>query len=119
MFYENKENASATVREILRKKDLLGGPMSTKGIRAVIKRFEETGKLGVQPERGSKRVAPVLVDGVKRAVDAQSQTLEFGCSSARAVSQEIGYLYSTVRKILRKHDALLSILDPPYPGAAW
>ncbi|GFX38775.1 hypothetical protein TNCV_4748451 [Trichonephila clavipes] len=42
LFYENKENASTAVREIHRRKNLLRGPMSTKGIRAMIKRFEET-----------------------------------------------------------------------------
>ncbi|GFV04405.1 hypothetical protein TNCV_920261 [Trichonephila clavipes] len=73
LFYENKGNASAAVCEIRRSKNLLHGPMSTKGIRAMIKRFEVTGKL-VQPGRGRKRVTPV-VDGVKTAVDAQSQTL--------------------------------------------
>ncbi|GFX82179.1 hypothetical protein TNCV_4398381 [Trichonephila clavipes] len=52
--------------------------MSTKGIRAMIKRFEETGKLVVQPGRGRKRVTPVLVDGVKTAVETQSQTSELG-----------------------------------------
>ncbi len=43
-------------------------------IRDMIKRFEETGKLGVQPGRGRKRVTPILVDAVKTDVDAQSHT---------------------------------------------
>ncbi|GFR08249.1 hypothetical protein TNCT_523931 [Trichonephila clavata] len=67
------------------------GPMSTKGIRATIKRFEETGKLRVQPGRGRKHVTLVLLDGVKTAVDAQSQTLELGGNSVRAVSRVIGF----------------------------
>ncbi|GFW72036.1 hypothetical protein TNCV_4789241 [Trichonephila clavipes] len=52
--------------------------MITKGIRATIKRFKETGKLGTQSARGHQRVTTVLVDGVKTAVNAQSQTSEFG-----------------------------------------
>ncbi len=102
LFYENKGNATAAVREFCRRRNLRCGPMSTKGIRAMIKRFEETGKLGVQPGRGRKRVTPVLVDAVKTAVDAQSQTSEFGGSSARAVYLQTGYSYSAVRKVLRK-----------------
>ncbi len=62
----------------------------------MIKRFENTEKLGVQPGRGRKRVAPVFVESVKTAVDAQSQTSEFGGSSARAVSRQTGYYYSTI-----------------------
>lgn len=101
LFYENKGNSAAAVREFRRIKNLRRGPMSTKGIRAMIKRFEETGKLGVRPGRGRKPVTPVLVDAVKTAVAAQSQISEFGGSSARAVSRETGYSYSTVRKVLR------------------
>ncbi|GFR24640.1 hypothetical protein TNCT_402021 [Trichonephila clavata] len=74
LFYENKGNVSAAVREIRRRKNQLRGPMPTKGIRTMIKRFEETGKLGVQPGKRRKRVTQVLVDGVKTAVDAQSHT---------------------------------------------
>ncbi|GFR14006.1 hypothetical protein TNCT_385691 [Trichonephila clavata] len=67
----------------------------------MINRFEEMGKLGVHPGRGSKRITPVLVNAVKTVVDAQSQTSEFGGSSARAVSRQTGYSYSTIRKVLR------------------
>ncbi|GFQ66972.1 hypothetical protein TNCT_195001 [Trichonephila clavata] len=70
--------------------------MSTNGIRVMIKRLEETGKLGVQPGSGRKRVTPVLVDGVKTSVNVQSQILESGGSSACAVSRETCYFYSTV-----------------------
>ncbi|GFQ96589.1 hypothetical protein TNCT_530951 [Trichonephila clavata] len=84
----------------------------------MINRFEETVKLGVQPGRDRKRVTQVLVDGVKTVVDAQSQTLEFGSSSAHAVSRETGYSYNKVQKVLRKHKILLSIHDLPNPGAA-
>ncbi|GFW98732.1 hypothetical protein TNCV_2250951 [Trichonephila clavipes] len=117
LFYENKGNASAVVREMCRRKSLLRGPISTKGIRAMIKSFEETGKLGVQPGRGRKCVIPVLIDGVKTA-DAQSQTSEFGGSSTRVDPQKTGYSYRTIQKVLRKHNALLLIRDPPNPGAA-
>ncbi|GFQ65973.1 DUF4817 domain-containing protein [Trichonephila clavata] len=103
LLYENKGNVcgSASVREFRRRKNLRRGPMATKGIRTMIKRFEETGKLGVQPGRDHKRITPVLVDAVKVAIDIQSQTSEFGGSSAHAVFRQTGYSYSTVRKVLR------------------
>ncbi|GFU06986.1 hypothetical protein TNCV_5007611 [Trichonephila clavipes] len=91
--------------------------MSTNGFWVMIKGFEGTGKLEVQPGRGRKRVTPVLVEGVKRDVDAQFMTSEFWGSSACAVSRQTGYFYSTVQKVLRKHNALLSIHDPLNPGA--
>ncbi|GFW74767.1 hypothetical protein TNCV_963421 [Trichonephila clavipes] len=115
LFYKNKGNASAAVREIRRRNNLLLGPMYIEGIQAMIKIFRETVKLGVQPRRDRKRVIPVFVDGVKTAVDAQSQILEFGGSSSRTVSREPGYSYRTVRKVLRKHNALFLIYDPPNP----
>ncbi|GFS67842.1 hypothetical protein TNCV_2295071 [Trichonephila clavipes] len=45
LFHQNKGNASAAVGEFRRRKNLRRGPMSTNGIRAMIKRFEEKGKL--------------------------------------------------------------------------
>ncbi|GFR10266.1 hypothetical protein TNCT_279051 [Trichonephila clavata] len=95
-------NASAAVHEILRRKNLLRGPMSTKGIRAMIKRSEETGKLGVQTGRGRKRIPLVLVDAVKTDVDIQSQTSEFGDSNARAVSRQTGYSTAPSKKYSEK-----------------
>ncbi|GFR19117.1 hypothetical protein TNCT_492861 [Trichonephila clavata] len=50
LFYENKENASAAVREIRRRKNLLHVTMSTKGIRTMIKSFEKAEKLRVNLE---------------------------------------------------------------------
>ncbi|GFU00144.1 hypothetical protein TNCV_1989611 [Trichonephila clavipes] len=85
-----KGNASAVPHEFRSRKNLRRGPMSNLVIRAMIKRFEETGTLciyiGVQSGRGRKRGTPVLVDDVKTVVDAQSQTSQFEGSSARAVS---------------------------------
>ncbi|GFQ73849.1 hypothetical protein TNCT_233141 [Trichonephila clavata] len=74
LFYENKGNASAAAREFYHRKSLKFRPMSTNDNRAMIKRFEESEKLGVKPGRGRKHITPVLVD-------SQSQTSEFGSSS--------------------------------------
>ncbi|GFV95183.1 hypothetical protein TNCV_1293011 [Trichonephila clavipes] len=63
LFHPNKGNAPAAVHEFLRKRNLRRGPMSIKGIRAMIKRLE------VQHGTGRKRVTRVLVDVVKAAVD--------------------------------------------------
>ncbi|GFQ76574.1 hypothetical protein TNCT_715771 [Trichonephila clavata] len=65
-------------------------------------RFEETGILKVQPGRGRKRVTPVRVNVIEKDIDVQSETSEFGNSRVRTVSQETGYSYSTIRKVLRK-----------------
>ncbi|GFU05626.1 hypothetical protein TNCV_3292151 [Trichonephila clavipes] len=78
-----------TVREFRHRKNLQRRPMSTKVIRAMLKRFEEMGKLGAQPGRGRKRI--LFVDAVKTAFDAQSQKSEFRGSSARAVSRQTCY----------------------------
>ncbi|GFQ78096.1 hypothetical protein TNCT_438151 [Trichonephila clavata] len=62
--------------------------MSTKGVRAIIKRFEVTGKLEVHILRNRKCVTLVLVDGIKTAVEVLSEISEFGGSSARAASRQ-------------------------------
>ncbi|GFW44439.1 hypothetical protein TNCV_1748681 [Trichonephila clavipes] len=77
LFYENKMNASVAVLEFRHRKDIRCEPMSTEGIRAMIKRCEMS-KLGVEPGRCRKPITPVLVDAVKTAVEAQPQTSEFG-----------------------------------------
>ncbi|GFR34031.1 hypothetical protein TNCT_329941 [Trichonephila clavata] len=89
LFYENNRNASATVREIRRKKCPLRAPKSSKSIRAMIKRFEGTGKLSVQAGRGNKSVTLVLVDVVTSQLLTQ-RDLEFGGSSARAITPKTG-----------------------------
>ncbi|GFX25164.1 hypothetical protein TNCV_2753391 [Trichonephila clavipes] len=82
-----KGNASAVLHEFRRRKNLRRGQMSNLVTRVMIKRFEETGKLGVQSGRGRKRGTPVFVEAIKTVVDVQSQTSEFEGSSARAVFQ--------------------------------
>ncbi|GFQ68617.1 hypothetical protein TNCT_657701 [Trichonephila clavata] len=67
----------------------------------MFKRLEETRKLWFPPGLFRKRVTAILVEAVMTVVDVQSQTSEFGGSSARAVSLQIGYSYSTVQKVLR------------------
>ncbi|GFV25785.1 uncharacterized protein TNCV_3867551 [Trichonephila clavipes] len=49
LFHQNKGNASAAVGEFPLRKSLRRGPMSTNCIRAMIKKFEEKGKLEDQP----------------------------------------------------------------------
>ena len=94
LFYVNNVNTFAAVREFRRIKNMRHGLMSNKGIWAMIKRFEETGKLVAQPGRDHKPVILVLVDAIETAV--ASQTSEFGKSSTRAVSQQTDYSYSSV-----------------------
>ncbi|GFX91212.1 hypothetical protein TNCV_1246271 [Trichonephila clavipes] len=101
LLYENKGNASAAVREFRHRKNQRRGLMSTEGIRAMIRIFEETEKLEVQSGKGRKHITPVLLDAIKTAVDAQSETSQFGSIRACVVSQQTGYSYSTVRKVLR------------------
>ncbi|GFQ65845.1 hypothetical protein TNCT_425671 [Trichonephila clavata] len=72
LFYENKGNASSAVHEFHHRKNLRRGLMSTKGIEAMIKRFEKTGKLGVRPGSGCTRITLVLINAVKTAVEVRS-----------------------------------------------
>ncbi|GFX53764.1 hypothetical protein TNCV_1597101 [Trichonephila clavipes] len=74
--------------------------------------FITTNDLSLEPK------GPVFVDGIKTALEPQSQTSKFEDSSMRVVSRQTGYSYSTVRKVFRKHNELLPIHNPPNPGSA-
>ena len=52
LFYENKGNAAAALREFRRLKNLRKGPLLPQALRRMISRFEKTGDLRVQPGRG-------------------------------------------------------------------
>ncbi|GFV85608.1 hypothetical protein TNCV_3436111 [Trichonephila clavipes] len=51
LFYENNGSASAALREIRRRRNLLRGPMSVKDIQAMIKISEETVKSELNLEK--------------------------------------------------------------------
>lgn len=102
LFYENKGNAPAALREFRRLKDLRKGPLLPQALRRMIARFEETGHLGVQPGRGRKPVRSDVVEDVATGIVEQSMDNVVGCSSARAVSRHLGVPYSTVWNVLRK-----------------
>ena len=75
LFYQNKGRNCHRIYvspyyEFLHVNNLWRGPIPTKDIQAMIKRFEEMTKLGVQHGRGRKPVTPVLVDVVRTVVAA-------------------------------------------------
>ncbi|GFQ84936.1 hypothetical protein TNCT_668901 [Trichonephila clavata] len=76
----------------------------------MIKRFEDTSKLEVQPGRGHKRVTPILVRASRQLLKHSPRV--------RAVSREADCSDSTIQKVLRKRNAPLLVHDPPIPGAA-
>lgn len=81
----------------------------------MINRFEETGKLGIQPVRGRIYVTAILVGAVKTAAAALSQVSEFGGNSECASSRQTGFSYNA-----QKHTTfytLLSIQGPTQPKA--
>ncbi|GFQ70965.1 hypothetical protein TNCT_735831 [Trichonephila clavata] len=79
----------------------------------MIKRFEEVGKLGVQPTSGRKSEPPVLVDGVKTVVEAQSETSGFG---EQVLDRQV--VLTAPSKKFSENNALLPIHDPPNSRAA-
>ncbi|GFW20454.1 hypothetical protein TNCV_4547211 [Trichonephila clavipes] len=78
----------------------------------------ETGKLRVQAGRDLKRVTPVLVDGVKIAVDARSQTLVWGQAILTTPSEKysenimlyFSYIIRPTQKLLDKGQATMSFI---------
>ncbi|GFW58546.1 uncharacterized protein TNCV_718461 [Trichonephila clavipes] len=68
----------------------------------MIARFEKTGHLGVQSDRGRKSTRSDVVEDVATAIVDQSMDNVIGCSSARAVPRHLGVPYSTVWNVLRK-----------------
>ncbi|GFX07036.1 uncharacterized protein TNCV_1556391 [Trichonephila clavipes] len=68
----------------------------------MIARFEKTLHFGVQPGRGRKSTRSDVIEDVATAIVVQSMDNVIGCSSARAVSRQLGVPYSTVWNVLRK-----------------
>ncbi|GFW44240.1 hypothetical protein TNCV_1746691 [Trichonephila clavipes] len=78
--------------------------MPTKGIQAMIKRFEETRKLEVESGRGCTLITQVLVD---------AQISEFGSSSAHAVSRQTGIFGQKRGSFIQKRLDLVSLYQLP------
>ncbi|GFU72870.1 uncharacterized protein TNCV_4909991 [Trichonephila clavipes] len=102
LFYESKENAAAALREFRRLKNLRKGPLLPQALKRIIARFEKTGHIGVQPDRGRKSTRSDAVEDVVTAIVDQSMDNVIGCGSVRAVSRHLGVPYSTVWNVLRK-----------------
>ncbi|GBN65452.1 hypothetical protein AVEN_99134-1 [Araneus ventricosus] len=97
LFYENKGNAAAALREFRRLKNLRKATLLPQDLRRMIARFEKTGHLGVQPGRGRKSTRSDVVEDVATAIVEQSMDNVVGCSSAREVSRHLSLQYSAER----------------------
>ena len=74
--------------------------MSTNGLKKMMK-FENTGDLVVTPGRGRRPIPMKVVDELAMAVADHAERAPNSSTSARAVSHELGFPWSTVGKILR------------------
>lgn len=100
LFYTRQCNAVAALREFRRLHNLRKGPLSAVALRAMIKKFEETGSLGLRAGRGRKAVPDDAVTDVATAVFDDTGTSSG--PSARAIARQTDMPYATVWKILRK-----------------
>ena len=91
--YLNSSKSSAALREYRRVKGLRRGPMSTNGLRKMMK-FENTGDFGVAPGRGRRHI-PMEVDQVSVTVADRTESAINSATSTRAVSRELGVPWST------------------------
>ena len=64
LFYENKENASALLREFCQLRNSRKGPLPPQAIRTMIAQFEKTGEIIVQPSRRRKSTRLDVVEDV-------------------------------------------------------
>ncbi|GBN77176.1 hypothetical protein AVEN_254910-1 [Araneus ventricosus] len=109
LFYENKGNAAAALREFRRLKNLRKVTLLPQALRRMIARFEKTGHLGVQRGRGRKSTRSDVVEDVATAIVEQSMDNVVGCSSARAVSRHLSLQYSAERT--QKNGAFFPVQD--------
>ena len=101
LFYQNGSNSNAALRKYRQQKGLRRGPMSINGLKKMMKKFEETGELGVAPGRGRRPIPVEVVDEVAVAVADRAAHASTSATSARAVARELSLPWSTVRKVLR------------------
>ena len=88
LFYLNGSKSSAGVREYHRIKGLRGGPMSTKGLKKMMK-FENTGDFGVASGRGSRPIPVEVVDEVSVAVAHRAERAQNSATSTRACNENL------------------------------
>ena len=93
IFYQNGSNYSVTLKEFWHMKCLRRGPMSVDGLKNMIYKFEETGKLGVIPgTRGQHHVNPERVQQIDDAIattSSSSGTRVLQQLSARSMAQNL------------------------------
>ncbi|GFV21334.1 transposable element tc3 transposase [Trichonephila clavipes] len=84
----------------------------------MIRKFEPTGSLGIQPGRGRKCVAAQVVDNVATQVE-EDRSKTIGKTSVRRIAASVVQPRSTVHKILRKvlryYPYKLSLMQPLLP----
>ena len=79
-------------------KILRRGPMSTNRLKKMMMKFENIGDFGVAPGRRRQPIPTEVVDEVAVAVAGRKECAPNSATSARAVSRELGVLWSTVKK---------------------
>ena len=100
LFHENKRNAAAALRKFSLIKNLRKGPLLARALKRMIARFEITGDLRVQPDRGRKPTRSDIVE-VSTAIIEQLMDNVTDCSG-HAVSRNLSVSYSKVQNMLRK-----------------
>ena len=71
--------------------------MPETNLRRMVERLERTGTLGMQPDRGCKRIEHEQIEEIATVVMDQAIANKQGTSSASSTSKQMGILLSTVQ----------------------
>ena len=99
LFYENGGNLLSALHKYRRLNFLRKGPTSRQAMKKMIQKFEKTGDLRVMQER--ERISNETVEEVPFIVVESEPGSQCFASGARAVSHDLSFPWSTVRKILK------------------
>ncbi|GFV86584.1 uncharacterized protein TNCV_4184391 [Trichonephila clavipes] len=101
LFYQNDNSAIVALRKFRTLKGLRKGPLTTKNLRLMVTKFEETGSLNVRSGRGKKPVSAEAIEKVALPVEGDKSSNVLASTSVRRVAEALDLPRSTVQKIMR------------------
>jgi hypothetical protein len=101
LFYQNNNSALVALRKFRSLRGKRKGPLTVKGLRKMVAKFEETGSFNIRSGRGRKSVSAEVVENVALRVEEDKASNEQASTSVRRVAEALDLPRSTVHTVMR------------------
>lgn len=102
LFYQNDNSAVVALRKFRTLKRMRKGPLTVKGLRLMVAKFEKTGSFNVSRGRGRKPVSVDRIEEVALQVEEDKSSNIHASTSIRRVAEAVDMPRSTVQSIIRR-----------------